>query len=300
MKKSAQYIWMNGKTVPFDAAKIHVLNHSLHYGSAVFEGIRCYKTSDGPAIFRLTEHINRLFYSAKVIGLAIPYNKSELKKAITGLIKKNNFSECYIRPIIFYGEKMGLMPDPMQINVTIAVWPWGKYLKKDAVAVKISRFMRIHPRTSDMNAKLSGHYTNSILASQEAHKSGYDEALLLDHKGFIAEGPGENIFFVKGDVLYTPKKGAILPGITRSSVFAIAKKLSYKVIEKNILRTEIKKFDEAFFCGTAAEINAIGKIDKVKIGNGREGTVTKQIKNYYKSVTHGEIKEFKKWLSYVK
>lgn len=300
MSIKTKYIWLNGKIIPFAKAQIHVLNHSLHYGSAVFEGIRCYNTAKGPAVFRLRDHINRLFHSAEVLGMKIPYNKEEIGKAIKNLIKKNKLKECYIRPIVFYGEKMGLDPAGAPLYVAIAAWGWAKYLAKDCVSARTSSFMRIHPASSKMTAKLSGHYANSIVASLEAKKNGFDEALFLDYQDNIAEGPGENIFFVKSKTLYTPRKGSILPGITRESIIRIAQDLGYKIIEKNIKPADIKKFDEAFFTGTAVEVNAIGKIDKIIFNKEKEGPIARKIKEAYLKTVRGENEKYIKWLDFVK
>ncbi|MFA7208998.1 MAG: branched-chain amino acid transaminase [Parcubacteria group bacterium] len=300
MANKVEYIWIDGKFTPFAKARIHVLNHSLHYGSAVFEGIRCYATKNGPAVFRLKEHIDRLFHSAGTMGMATAFTKKQAAQAVLELIKKNKLQAGYIRPIFFYGEKMGLDPAGAPVQLAIAAWPWGKYLEKESVSVKISSFARIHPGSSVMTAKISGHYANSIVASLEAKKAGFDEALLLDWRGNIAEGPGENIFFVKGKKLYTPEAGTILPGLTRGSVMEIAGDFGYKTIEKKIRPKDLKSFDEAFFVGTAAEINAIGKIDKYIFGAGGEGIATREIRENYAKIIRGENKKYKKWLSYVK
>ena len=295
-----KFIWFDGAFIPFKKAKIHLLNHSLHYGSAVFEGIRCYETEKGPAVFRLKDHVSRFFHSAEVMGMKIPYSRKKLTGAVKNLINKNKLKECYIRPIAFYGEKMGLLPIGAPLSVAIAVWPWGKYLEKESVAVKISPFQRIHPKSSEMTTKISGHYYNSIIAALDAKKSGFDEALLLDWKGNIAEGPGENIFFIKEKKIFTPRAGSILPGITRDSVIKIAKNLGFQVIEKNICPGEIRRFDEAFFTGTAVEVNAIGRINKVIIRNGKPGQITNKIKEKYNDAIRGKIAKYKKWLDYVK
>lgn len=300
MTSKPKWIWINGKFISYQAAKVPILNHSLHYGSAVFEGVRCYKTSEGPAIFKLKEHIDRLFHSAEVMGMRIPYAKKEIISATMELVKKNKLKECYIRPLVFYGEKMGLLPLGAPLHVAIAAWPWGKYLDKNSIAVKIVHQMRIHPKSSVMTAKIAGHYSNSILAALEAKKAGCDEALLLDWNGNIAEGPGENIFFVKGNILYTPQKSAILPGITRNSVMAMSKGLGFSVVEKNIKPRQLKTFDESFFVGTAVEVNAIGKIDGIIFGDGKEGRSTKIIREAYLDVVHGKSKKYRKWLSLVK
>ena len=296
MKNRVKYIWFNGKTIPFAKAKIHVLNHSLHYGSAVFEGIRCYETPDGLAIFRLKDHIARLFHSAETMGMEIPHSQKEIIQAIKELIKKNKIKECYIRPIVFYGEKMGLSPEGAPLNMAIAVWPWGKYLNYDRVNVHISKYIRIHPKSSEMTAKISGHYANSIIASLEAKKNKADEALLLDFEGNIAEGPGENIFFVKNKEIITPKTVNILSGITRSSVMKIAKDLGYKIMERKIKPAELGKFDEAFFVGTAVEISIIGRIDKCVFK--KDSPVSQKIQSAYVDAIHGVNKKYKSWLDY--
>lgn len=289
---------MNGGFISGAKATVPLLTHSLHYGSAVFEGIRFYETKNGPAIFRLEDHIKRLFYSAKVMGMNIPYSQKELCDAVLTLVAKNKLMSGYIRPIVFYGSKMGLDPTGADLNVAIACWPWGKYLAKEVIKVKISKYIRIHPESSDMGAKISGHYANSILSTLEAKKAKYDEALLLDYKGNIAEGPGENIFFVKGNTVCLPSTSAILSGITRNTVMALARELGYEVIEKDIKPRDIKKYDEAFFTGTAAEITAIGNIDGEIVGTGKEGHVTKNIREAYQSLVRGEYPRHKNWLSY--
>jgi len=300
MQKLADYIWLNGEFIPFEDTKVHILNHSLHYGSGVFEGIRCYDGLNGPAVFRLDDHIKRLFKSAEVMKMTIPYTEKKINSAILETIKKNKLKECYIRPLVFYGGKMGLDPAGVEVNVMIAAWPWGKYLTKDAVNVQISDFTRIHPKSSVMTAKISGHYANSILASTHAKRDGFDEALLLDWQGNIAEGPGENIFFVKDSTLFTPNKGTILPGITRATIIEIAhRELGFKVKEKDIKPEEIKDFDEAFFVGTAVEVNAIGKIDDTEFTGDKEGETTKKIRELYFDIIHGKAKSYEKWLSSV-
>lgn len=293
-----KFVWMNGEFIKGEKATVPLLTHSLHYGSAVFEGIRFYETKNGPAIFRLEDHIKRLFYSAKVMGMNIPYSQKELCGAVLALVAKNNLTSGYIRPIIFYGSKMGLDPTGADVNVAIACWPWGKYLAKEVIKVKISKYIRIHPESSDMGAKISGHYANSILSTLEAKKAKYDEALLLDYKGNIAEGPGENIFVVKGNIVCLPSTSAILSGITRNTVMTLARELGYEVIEKDIKPRDIKKYDEAFFTGTAAEITAIGNIDGEIVGTGKEGYVTKNIRETYQSLVRGEYPRHKNWLSY--
>ncbi len=293
-------IWSNGKLIPFEDTRVSILSHSLHYGSAVFEGIRCYMTKEGPAIFRLKDHVNRLFHSASVMGMNVPYSKGELVEAVKLTVRENELKECYIRPLFFYGEKMGLLPLDAPLNCVVIAWPWDKYFKKDSVSVKISSFERISPRSAVMSAKVSGHYSNSIIASLEAKNAGYDEALLLDYKGNIAEGPGENIFLFKGDTFYTPKEDSILSGITRDSVILFINNMGFKVEEKDIKPEDIESYDEAFFVGTATEVNAIGKIESHVFGEGKEGLKTKEVKDTYKAIVSGKIPMYKNWLEYIK
>lgn len=298
--EKTKYIWLNGKFVKWQQAKIHVLSHALHYGSAVFEGIRLYNTIKGPAIFRLNEHIERLFNSAKVFSMRIPFSKKNIKNAIIKLVKINKINQGYIRPIVFYGYgKMGLNPEGAELNIAIAVWPWGKYLK-EKVKVIVSDFIRLHPRSVISTAKVSGYYVNSIFATMEAKKKKYDEAILLDFRGYVAEGPGENIFIVKKNTLYTPKPGSILLGITRDSVIKIAKDLGIKTFEKDISVKELLNADEAFFTGTAAEITPIFKIDKKLINKGKIGPITQKIKETFGKIVRAELKNYYKWLTFVK
>ncbi len=296
-------IWMNGKLVDWGDAKIHVLTHTLHYGSGVFEGIRCYKAAKGPAVFRLREHMQRLHASGKIYFMEIPYSVGELCKATKELIKANGLEECYIRPIAFrgYGE-MGLNPLKCPIDVVIATWPWGTYLGeeglKNGIRAKISSFQRISPNVLPPAAKNTGQYANSILAKVEALACGYDEAILLDYRGFVSEGPGENIFVVKNGVIYTPPEHAsILKGITRDSVITIAKDLGYSVVEADILRTSLYAADEVFFTGTAAELTPIREIDSYKIG--KPGPITKKIQETFFNATKGKEKRYEAWLEYV-
>ncbi len=298
--EKTKYIWLNGKFVKWQQAKIHVLSHALHYGSAVFEGIRLYNTIKGPAIFRLNEHIERLFNSAKVFSMRIPFSKKDIKNAIIKLVKINKINQGYIRPIVFYGYgKMGLNPEGAELNIAIAVWPWGKYLK-EKVKVIVSDFIRLHPQSVISTAKVSGYYVNSIFATMEAKKKKYDEAILLDFRGYVAEGPGENIFIVKKNTLYTPKPGSILLGITRDSVIKIAKDLGIKTFEKDISVKELLNADEAFFTGTAAEITPIFKIDKKLINKGKIGPITQKIKETFEKIVRAELKNYYKWLTFVK
>lgn len=299
--ETSKYIWMDGQTIPWEKAQIHVLTHTLHYGAGVFEGIRFYETKNGPAVFRLKDHLKRLYYSAKCLEMKIPFKINELSDAILDLIKQNNLTSGYIRPIVYFGYgKMGLNPKGCPVNVTIAMWPWGSYLGEKPVRVKITRFSRIHPKSTYSDAKITGHYVNSILASLEIHKKGFDEAILMDHKGYVAEGPGENLFIVKKSKLFTPKKGNILPGITRDSVMKIAKKMRIKVTQKHISRKALLTADEAFFTGTAAEITPIASIDKKTIGNPQKSKiVTEKLKCEFMKAVKGESPEWEKWLTYV-
>lgn len=295
----AGWIWIDGNLVEWDNAKIHVMSHSLHYGDAVFEGIRFYKTEKGPAVFRIAEHIKRLFYSASVFSMKVPYTSQQIATAIKETIKKNKIEEGYIRPILFFGQKMGLSNIDLDVHLAIIAIPWGSYLGDKAVRVKTSSFIRIHPKTSDMDAKISGHYVNSILASVEAKKQGYDEALLLDYKGNVAEGPGENIFIVKEGVLYTPKTGSILPGITRDCIIKIASDKGLKVIEKDLKLEDIYNAEEAFFTGTAAEVTPIAEVDGNKIGKSENFPITEMLKEEYMNAVRGKNKKYENWLEFV-
>jgi branched-chain amino acid aminotransferase len=296
-----KYIWMNGEFVHWDKAKIHVLAHSLHYGSGVFEGIRFYETHDGQtAVFRLDEHIDRLFFSAKAFEMDIPYSKKQIADVILQTIKKNKVKSGYIRPIIFYGYgKMGLNPKGAELDICIAVWPWGSYLGEEMVKVKTSSIIRIHPKSSQTKAKITGHYANSIQANQEAVNADFNEALLLDFEGNVAEGPGENIFIVKNGKLITPEDGNILVGITRESIFEIARDNNIEVIEKKLSLDELKKADEAFFTGTAAEVTPIKQVDESIIGDGQIGPLTNKLKNLFEDTIHGKIQKYSEWLTYV-
>jgi len=294
------FIWMDGKLVPWKDAKIHVLCHTMHYGGGVFEGVRFYDTDKGPAVFRLKDHTDRLFRSAEAFEMKVPFSKEEINKATLETISKNKVKAGYIRPIVFFGYgKMGLNPVGADLNVAIAVWPWGSYLGEEAVRVKIPKIIRTHPGTTDPNAKICGNYANSILANLEIKKAGYDEALLLDYKGNIAEGPGENIFIVKDGKLLTPPLGNVLPGITRMSIFQIAKDNGIEVEEKILKKEDVFNADEAFFTGTAAEVTAIASVDDKKIGSEAPGPITNKLKEIYLDAVHGKLEKYKSWLSYV-
>ncbi len=299
--EETNFIWMDGKFVDWKDAKIHVLTHTLHYGLGVFEGIRFYKTDKGAAVFRLKDHTKRLFAGAKTSFMKAPFSEEEINRAILETVKRNNIESGYIRPIFYYGYgKMGLDPHGAPVNASIAVWPWGSYLGEDAVTVMTSSFMRLHPKTTHADAKICGHYVNSIFASCEAKEKGFQEALLLDYAGRIGEGPGENIFCVKGKTVSTPKLGTVLPGITRNSVLTIARDKGYTAAEKDISLEELKSADEVFFTGTAAEVTAVKQIDNSPIGNGGVGKITADLRDTFLDIVHGKNKKYEAWLSYVK
>ncbi len=296
--EETKFIWMDGKFVPWKEAKVHVLTHTLHYGLGVFEGIRFYDTEKGPAVFRLQDHTRRLFNGAKKAMMEVPFTEDEINNAILETIRKNQIRSGYIRPLFFYGYgKMGLDPKGAPVNVSIAVWPWGSYLGDEAVKVKTSGFIRIHPESTHSEAKICGHYVNSIFASCEVKAHGYQEALLLDYNGKVAEGPGENIFIVKEGKLLTPRLGNILQGITRRSVIEIAIDLGIEVEETELALDDIYKADEAFFTGTAAEVTAIASLDDKAIG---QGPITEKIRGLFMDIVHGKNKKYENWLSYVK
>lgn len=294
-------IWLDGRLVDWQDAQIHILTHTLHYGSGVFEGIRCYKTNKGPAVFRLKEHIERLFYSASVLEMALPFSKEQIEQAVLQTIKVNEIEECYVRPLIFFGDKMGLNPKGAPLHIAIAVWPWEAYLGgKEAVSVKISKYMRMHPGSANIKAKICGYYANSILASLEAHKENFDEALFLDYEGSVAEGPGENIFFVEQGKILTPAGDNILAGITRESVLKIARDLGITTSQEKISPQRAKLADEAFFTGTAVEVRPIGKIDEALISKGKPGEITKLIKRVFEQAVRGDKDNYLFWLTFIK
>ncbi|MBX9586759.1 MAG: branched-chain amino acid transaminase [Gammaproteobacteria bacterium] len=301
MVQKTKSIWFNGELVPWDQANIHVLTHTLHYGGGAFEGIRFYNTDKGPAIFRLKDHVDRLLFSAKTLRMELPYSCEEICEAVQEVVRVNELPAGYIRPIAYFGYgKMGVNPIGSPPQLAIACWPWGAYLPHDAVDIKTSRFIRIHPASTQVEAKLCGHYLNGILAVLELQGTHYHEALFLDDDGFISEGAGENFFMLKDEIIYTPKLGTILAGITRSTVMEIASKMGYKVVETNITLADAYQSDEAFFTGTAAEVTAIRSIDDKIIGNGGVGTVTATIKFAYLDIVHGKNTEYEKYLTVVK
>ncbi len=296
---------MNGKLVDWDDAKIHVLTHAFHYGTAVFEGIRCYNTTNGPAIFRLDGHVKRLENSAKIHMMHLPFSTSDIANAIKETVRTNKIKECYIRPIAFYGYgEMGLNPRKNPVNVAIAVWPWGTYLGeeglKKGVRCKISSWIRIDTRILPPLAKSSANYLNSVFAKLEALDCGFDEAILLNMGGSIAEGPGENIFILKDGCLITPPRSSgALYGLTMDSIMTLAKDLSIKVVENEILRDELFMADEAFFTGTAAEVTPIREVDGRKIGSGSIGPITKKLQDKFFEVVKGKDPKYQKWLDFV-
>lgn len=297
-------IWLDGKMVDWRDAKIHVLTHSLHYGMAVFEGVRAYKTESGTAIFRLAEHTRRLFNSAKIFQMVIPFSPDELMKAQKEVVKANKLESCYIRPIAWVGsEKLGVAARGNTIHVSIAAWPWGAYLGEEGLAkgirTKISSFTRHHVNVSLVRAKASGYYINSILSNQEATALGYDEAILLDTEGYVSEGSGENIFIVRDGVIYTPDLASCLDGITRNSVLAMAKDLGIELREKRITRDELYCADEAFFSGTAAEITPIREVDDRQIGEGSRGPITEKLQSLFFDIVAGRNPKYAEWLAQV-
>ncbi len=299
-------IWVNGKLVPWKDAKVHVLTHTLHYGMGVFEGIRCYHTNGGPAVFRLKDHMLRLENSARLVGMKLPYSKDKLVQATKKTIKANRIDECYIRPIAFYGYGvMGLNPEGAKVDVAIAVWPWGTYLGeeglKHGIRAKISKWRRIHPSIMPPQAKVVANYANSILAKVDALESGYDEAILLNLDGMVAEGPGENVFMVKGDKLVTPPiSSGALSGITRDSIIKMAHDEGVSFEERNVSPKELYSADEAFFTGTAAEVTPIREIDGKRIGSGKRGPITERLQSMFFDVVRGKEPKYRSWLDHVK
>lgn len=298
-------IWYDGKLVPWRDATTHVLTHTLHYGMGVFEGVRAYDTPQGTAIFRLQAHTDRLFDSAHIMGMKIPFSKDEINEATRVAVRENKLDSAYIRPMVFYGsEAMGLRATGLKVHVIIAPWSWGAYMGEEAlrsgIKVRTSSFTRHHVNISMTRAKANGHYINSMLALQEALSGGADEALLLDPEGFVAEGSGENVFLVKDGVLYTPDVTACLNGITRSTVLTLADELGIKVVEKRITRDEVYIADEAFFTGTAAEVTPIREVDGRSIGIGSRGPVTEKLQKAYFDLVSGKTSAHAEWRTLIK
>ena len=297
-------IWLDGELIEWRDAKVHLLTHTLHYGLGVFEGVRAYKTDQGAAIFRLQEHTDRLFRSAKIMGMGMPFDKETINEAQKIAVRENNLDSAYIRPMCFYGsEGMGIRADNLRTHVMVAAWDWGSYLGEDnmknGIRIKTSSFTRHHVNITMCKAKANGNYMNSIMALQEAVNDGYDEALLLDAEGFVAEGSGENFFMVRDGVLYTPELTSALEGITRATVMTLAEDIGLKVVEKRITRDEVYVADEAFFTGTAAEVTPIRELDNREIGNGGRGPITEQLQSLYFDHVYARDKMYPNWNSLV-
>ncbi len=306
MVPKSKKIWMDGKFVDWDDARVHVLAHTLHYGVGTFEGIRCYKTEDGgSAVFRLKEHVDRLFASAHIVMLQIPFSPEEICQAVRKTLLLNGLSEGYIRPVVFMGEgEMGLYVRSNPVHVAIAVWPWGAYLGeeglKKGIRAKVSSFNRHHVNAAMTKGKINGYYVNSVLAKWEVVKAGYDEAVMLDTEGYVAEASGENIFIVRNGVLQTTPLTSILPGITRDAVLTIARSLDIPVRENRFTRDEMYIADEMFFTGTAAEITPVREVDDRRVGSGKPGPVTKRIQEAFFDIVRGKDALFHNWLDPVK
>ncbi len=297
-------IWLDGKLVPWRDAKVHVLTHTLHYGMGVFEGVRAYQTDKGTAIFRLDAHTDRLFRSAHILCMDMPFDKATINAAQRTVVRDNELETAYIRPMCFYGsEGMGLRADNLKVHVMVAAWTWGSYLGAEnmerGIRIKTSSFTRHHVNITMCKAKANGNYMNSMLALREALSCGYDEAMLLDNEGYVAEGSGENIFLVRNGVLYTPDLTSALDGITRDTLFTLAAEIGVTVKEKRITRDEVYIADEAFFTGTAAEVTPIREVDNRKIGNGSRGPITERLQTLFFDQVHGRRAQHPEWLSLV-
>ncbi len=297
-------IWFDGQMVPWKDAQVHVLTHTLHYGMGVFEGVRAYNTEKGTAIFRLDEHTDRLFNSAHIMNMQMPFSKEEIKQAQRDAVRLNKLPDAYIRPMAFYGsEAMGLRAEGLKVHIIVAAWSWPSYMtpeaKEKGIKVRTSSYTRHHVNISMCKAKANGHYINSMLALKEALSAGADEALLLDAEGYVAEGSGENIFIVSKGVIYTPELTSCLDGITRNAIFALAKELGYEVKEKRITRDEVYIADEAFFTGTAAEVLPIRELDGRLIGSGKRGPITTQLQTLFFDQVYGRRKQYPEWLTLV-
>ncbi|MBV8046550.1 MAG: branched-chain amino acid transaminase [Paludibacterium sp.] len=299
------FIWYNGELVEWRSATTHVLTHTLHYGMGVFEGVRAYETARGPAIFRLQDHTDRLFRSAHILGIQLPFSKEDINRAHHEVVTANKLSSCYFRPMAFYGSgKLGVAPPANDVQVIVAAWPWGAYLGADGlekgIRVKTSSFTRHHVNITMCKAKANGNYMNSILANTEATRDGYDEALLLDVEGYVAEGSGENVFIVRRGKLYTPDLTSALEGITRDTVIQLAAEMGLDIVEKRLTRDEVYSADEAFFTGTAAEVTPIRELDGRQIGSGTRGPVTAEIQRRFFDCVKGLDASHDAWLTYVK
>jgi len=299
-----EQVWLDGKLIPFDQATVPILTHTLHYGLGVFEGIRAYECDDGrSAVFQLREHTERLYQSALIVDIEIPFPLDETERAILQTLRVNRLSEGYIRPLAFLGEgAMGLLPADNPVHLAIITWPWGAYLGEEGleqgIRAKVSSYTRHHPNVSMTKSKTCGEYVNSILAKREVTRLGYDEAVMLDTQGFVAEGSGENIFIVRRGVLKTPPLSSVLAGITRASVIAIARDKGIEVVEQTFTRDEFYTADEAFMTGTAAELTPIRELDDRKIGDGTRGPVTKTLQTTFFDAVHGRERKYEGWLTY--
>lgn len=299
------YIWMDGEFVDWRDAKVHVLTHTLHYGVGVFEGVRAYATDRGPAIFRLDRHTERLYQSAKIMGMEIPFSVDQVNEAQKEVVRKNGLKSAYLRPMAYYGsEGMGLHASNLKVHLMVAAWEWGTYLGDDAlekgIRVKTSSFTRHHVNSTMAKAKTNGHYTNSILATQEAANAGYDEALLLDPNGYVAEGAGENIFVVRRGKVYTPELTSALEGITRDTVVELlTNDMGLQIVEKQITRDEVYTADEVFFTGTAAEVTPIAELDDRQIGDGKRGEISAEVQKRYFDIVNGRDASREGWLTYL-
>jgi branched-chain amino acid aminotransferase len=300
VENTADLIWMNGEFVAWEDAKVHVLTHAMHYGTGVFEGIRCYETEQGPAIFRHTEHLDRLRRSSELYHMDMPYTRDELREVTHELIARNGLRACYIRPVVYRGYgPMGLDPLANPVECFIAVWEWGAYLgddgKANGVRARFSSWRRISPDSLMPQAKACGQYLNSVLAKIEASKAGYDEAILLDHKGVVCEGTGENVFVVRdGEIATPPMSASILDGISRRSIIEIARDLGYRVVERDVAREELAQADEVFLSGTAAELTPVREIDDIEIGP--PGEITRQVQQVFDDALHGRVERYREWL----
>ena len=304
MQNGTGWIWLDGEFVPWKEAKVHVLTHTFHYGMGVFEGVRAYKTDAGTAIFRLDDHTRRLLDSAKILRMNISYTREELNDIQKEVLRKNKLQTAYIRPMAFYGsENMGLHAKDLEVHIMVAAWEWGTYLGAEnietGIRVGTSSFARHHINVTMSKAKANGNYLNSILALHEASDAGYDEALLLDVDGYVAEGSGENIFIVHNGELLTPDLSSALDGITRRTIIELAKARGYEVIEQRLTRDRVYIADEAFFTGTAAEVVPIRELDHRTIGNGKRGPITNELQSLYFDVVHGRDKKYQGWLAYL-
>ncbi len=307
MVKKVESIWMDGKLVPWDQAQVHVLTHALHYGLGVFEGIRCYQRADGQlAIFRLKEHVRRLFESAKIATLPMTYTEEQVCKACIEVVSANKLGSCYLRPLAFVGDgAMGLGAKDNPTRLVIAAWEWGAYLGEEAlkagIRAKISTYQRFHVNALMAKGKIVGHYVNSIIAKREAMQDGYDEAIMLDAQGYVSEATGENIFVVRDNTVFTPPHGtSILGGITRDTIIKLCQELKIPVVERLISRDELYVADEVFLCGTAAEVTPVRDIDHRTIGQGARGDITERLQKRFFEIATGSDKEHDAWLSYVK